>query len=43
MKKLNHVGKTMSFLPPMTGHGFYIPPIKMLMTGDGKHDIVVPT
>ena len=28
-----NVGKTMSFLPPMTGNGSFIPPIKMVMTG----------
>ena len=26
-------GKTMPCLPPMTGNGLYIPPIKMVMTG----------
>jgi hypothetical protein len=26
------VGKTMPFLPPMTGNGLFIPPIKMVMT-----------
>ena len=35
----------MPFLPPMTmtGNGFYIPPIKMVMTGDGANGIVLPT
>ena len=28
-----NAGKTMSFLPPMTGNGKFIPPIKMVMTG----------
>ena len=27
------MGKTMPFLPPMTGNGKFMPPIKMLMTG----------
>ena len=26
-------GKTMPFLPPMTGNGKFIPPINMVMTG----------
>ena len=25
--------KTMPFLPPMTGHGLFVPHIKMVMTG----------
>jgi hypothetical protein len=29
----NNVGKTMENKPPMTGNGFYIPPINMVMTG----------
>lgn len=32
-----HVGiKQWKHLPPMTGNGFYIPTIKMVMTGDGE-------
>ena len=30
---LINVGKTMPFLPPITGNGVHIPPIKVLMTG----------
>ena len=33
MRISTHVDKTMSFLAPMTGNGFYIPPNKMVMTG----------
>jgi len=33
MLNMKNVGKTMSFLPPMTGNGLFIPPIKMVMTG----------
>jgi hypothetical protein len=32
----------MSCLPPMTGNGKFIPPIKMVMTG-GLFIIVLPT
>ena len=31
---LCNVGKTRPFLPPMTGNGKFIPPMKMVMTGD---------
>ena len=39
------VGKTMPFLPPMTGNGSYlfIPPIKMVMTGGWFMKLFYPT
>ena len=36
------VGKTMPFLPPMTGNGKFIAPIKMVMSG-GWFIVVLPT
>jgi hypothetical protein len=36
------VGKTMQFLPPMTGNGKFIAPIKMVMSG-GLFIVVLPT
>ena len=31
----------MSFLPPVTGNGKFMPPIKMVIfLGDGKHDMI---
>ena len=39
---LCNVGKTRPFLPPMTGNGKFIPPMKMVMTGV-LYDIVLPT
>ena len=38
-----NVGKTMPCLPPMTGNGINITPIKMVMTGGMLYDIVLPT
>ena len=36
-----NVGKTMSFEPPVTGDGKFIPPIEMLLT-HGENGIVLP-
>ena len=38
----NNVVKTMPCLPPMTGNGLYLPPIKMVMTGGWCYGIVLP-
>ena len=38
----NNLVKTMPCLPPMTGNGLYLPPIKMVMTGGWCYGIVLP-
>ena len=39
---LCNVGKTRPFLPPMTGNGKFIPPMKMVMTGGSFMTLFYP-
>ena len=38
-----NVGKTTSETTYLTGNGKFIPPLKIVMTGDGANGIVLPT